>query len=288
MAYQQTYRRGMHQQYGSTLRDALLASGQQARLSGRPLSEAEIAEIAKGVLQPYLSPYGPGLEAAREMDIEQQQINKDLALEKERLRQEEKAEETQAVGQAGTGVLMSGQLYEKYYGSGGGGGAAGGGAGGGEGGTTSGGGGGWGNAFAFVGGGTTGYAASPYGQQLEEGTGRPGRIPMKAAPGGHSRRGGERLGMMGMGALAGGAVTGGNPYGAAGGAIGGYLQENPETGKRGYQETYSWYIKPAWKGAVHDIKSVGELAGKAITDPTQVVKRMTNVKKGWKRVKKLF
>lgn len=298
MAYVRSYRTGMHEQYGSTLREALAARGQQAGLMGRSLSPDEIAAIARGVLTPYLDPYGSGLQEAYEMDVQQAQYEKDLALEKEALKQQEKAAETAAVGQAGSAAVAGGALYEKYYGTRGGetsaGSASYGGAYSESAGATTGGGtgttqggywsqGGWGNAFAFVGGGMVGYGVSPYGQQMEEGTGRPGALVVKPLPGGHSERGGERLGMMATGAGAGYLSTGGSPAGAIGGAVGGYFQENPETGKRGYQESYSWHIKPAWKGAVHDIKSTAttEFAKKSLQPRSQI-------EKGWKRAKKLW
>jgi hypothetical protein len=279
----------MHQQYGATLREAIAAGSQQAALTGRSLTPEEVSAIARGVLTPYLAPYGGGLEEAYEMDLEQQRYEKELAEERELMKQEEKAAETATVGQAGAAAIAGGQLYETYYGgsaaAGSGVGGAGAGAGGGSTTTTSG----WGNAFAFVGGGAVGYAASPYGQQAEEGTGGMTRYVFKAIPGGSSRREGQRTGMMAVGGAAGGAATGGNPYGAAGGVIGGFMQENPETGKRGYQEAYSWYIKPAWKGAAHDVNVVAESYGpKSLVQPRKLIKKATNIKKGLKKVKKLL
>jgi len=44
-----------------------------------------------------------------------------------------------------------------------------------------------------------------------------------------------------------GTVAGGFPMGTIGGAIGGYFQKNPETGERGYEETYKYELKPAYK-----------------------------------------
>jgi len=294
-----TYRRGMHQQYGTSLREALSASSQQAALTGRSLTPEEVSAIAQGVLTPYLAPYGGGLEQAYEMDVEQQRYNRELSEEKELLKQEQKAQETAAVGQAGSAAIAGGMLYEQYYGGGAGasssaGAGAGGTQGGGAGtGTTQAGAGGWGNAFAFVGGGAVGYAVSPYGQQIEEGTGGQSRIIFATTPGpGGSRRQGQRLGMMVTGAAGGYAATGGNPYGAAGGLVGGYMQENPETGKRGYQETYSYYIKPAWKGAAHDVRTAGRFVGGGITQPEETVKKILSPKraarKAYRKVKNLF
>lgn len=291
----------MAQDYSTNLREALAMAGQRSTLAGRTMSPEQMAAIAQGVLTPYLGAYGTGMEQAYQADLEQAQAEKEYEMEQEALKQEEKAAETAAVGQFGSLALAGGHAYGVH-----GGGAATGA------GTTSAGSvayggayseaapattgagtgttqgsvmtqGGWGSAFAFVGGGMVGYAVSPYGQQLEEGTGRPGSIITKPLPGGHSKRGGERMGMMATGAAGGGLATGGHPAGFIGGAVGGYLQENPETGKRGYQETYSWYIKPAWKGAIHDIKSIA-----TVDVVKKVLQPREQIKKGYKRLKKLF
>jgi len=310
MAYVRQYREGMGQDYTTTLREALAASRQQAGLSGQQLTPQQQAGIAQGVLAPYLGVYGTGLQGAYERDVELARMEEEYDLAKMEQKQAEKTAETAAVSQFGSLALLGGHLYGPEGGAGttaaGGGAASYGGAfaesapaasGGGAAGTgtASGGAATWGNAFAFVGGGMVGYGVSPYGQQLEEGIGRPGSIAMALpfgapAPGGHHKKGGERLGMMAIGAGGGYLATGGNPIGAAGGALGGFLQENPETGKRGYQEIYSWYLKPAVKGTAHDIKQVGRIAGNVFTDPGRVARKISlrGAQKAYKKVKKLF
>lgn len=249
MAYMSRYRQGMAQDYSTNLREALAMAGQRSTLAGRTMSPEQMAAIAQGVLTPYLGAYGTGMEQAYQADLEQAQAEKEYEMEQEALKQEEKAAETAAVGQAGSAAIAGGMLYEKYY-AGGQAGAGGGGGGAGAGTTTTSGAG-WGSAFAFVGGGAVGYTVAPYGQQAEEGIGGPTRMLFKPDPiGTNSRRRGQRLGMMATGGLAGGVATGGSPYGAAGGVVGGYFAENPETGKRGYQETWEYEIKPAYQKVV--------------------------------------
>jgi len=120
-----------------------------------------------------------------------------------------------------------------------------------------------------------GYAASPYGQQAEEGTGGLSRYPYKPIGGilgGGSRRTGQRLGMVSVGAGA-GTLAGGWPYGTAGGFVGGYLQENPETGKRGYQEDWEYRIKPMYEKGI---------------EPVTHSRFTSNLTKPLKKVKKFF
>jgi hypothetical protein len=113
----------------------------------------------------------------------------------------------------------------------------------------------------------SGYKAAPMGAAFERqymGSYSPGYLgaggtaPIFQMTGGRNDREarqarGERIGMTGMGAIAG--AMGGGGWGAVAGAGGAQFQENPYSGKRGYQEEWKYSIKPAGKSAWRDIES---------------------------------
>jgi len=278
-----SYRESLYRDYQSSLDEALRQVGMRERLAGKPLSPAERASIIQGILMPYSSQYAGGLEAEAARAQEQER----LEMQKEQMKQQQEAAEMAGYAQLGSLGLAGAQYYSTHSGGGGAGasGSSSGGGGGGAYGTS----GTWyGNAAAFGGGLAAGYYASPYGQQAEEGTGGLSRYPYKpigSLGGGGSRRTGQRLGMVSVGAGAGYLGTGGNPYGAAGGFIGGYLQENPETGKRGYQEDWEYRIKPAYQGTIQPAFKLARRTTAPFTDkyeqPVEQTKKILKKFKVW-------
>jgi hypothetical protein len=279
----------MNENYSTVLRQMLQRSRQQESLGGRALSPGERAAMIQGVLMPYTESYRTGMMAAREREEEAARYDEEQDLREQQLKQQEEAAEVAGYTQLAQIGVGGATQYAMTSGGGGGGAATSGHAAGSGSSTSSGGGGGWGGpALAFVGGGAVGYGVSPYGQKLEEGTGGQTRAIFKADPFGGSRRRGQRVGMMAAGGIGGGAATGGNPYGAAGGVIGGYFQENPETGKRGYQEQWEYEIKPLYKSTVRPVARFATgAAGRLFrSEPTGVGKKVTKtVKKIKKKIK---
>jgi hypothetical protein len=221
--------------------------------------------------------------AAREREEEAARFDEEQELREQELRQQEEAAEVAGYTQLAQIGVGGAAQYAMTSGGGSGGAATTGHAAGSGSSTSSGGGGGGygGPALAFVAGGAVGYGVSPYGQKLEEGTGGQTRAIFKADPFGGSRRRGQRVGMMAAGGIGGGVATGGNPYGAAGGVIGGYFQENPETGKRGYQEQWEYEIKPLYKSTIRPVARFHRDAGRKLleSEPTGVGKKVVKATK---------
>jgi len=272
------YRESLYRDYQSSLDEALRQVSQRERLAGKPLSPAERAAIIQGILMPYSSQYASGLEAEAARAQEQERLD----MQKEQMKQQQEANEMAGYAQLGALGLAGAQYYSSSS-SGGGGGAGTGGGGGGEN-TPQGRG---GLVGGFAAGVPAGYFASPYGQKAEEGTGGLSRYPYKPIGGilgGGSRRTGQRGGMLAVGGVA-GTMAGGFPAGTAGGMVGAYLQENPETGKRGYQEDWEYRIKPMYQKQIQPMINLAYRTTTPFTDkyeqPVEQTKKILKKFKVW-------